>query len=413
MKNFITFLTTTALLLTLCACSAQSDNSALVNLADLADLTLVETVNSSAEPQPDTQNQDNSSGDEIRGDVVEREEDVEDISGEVVEREENVEDISGVLLEQEENVNDNSDDLENDDVPVAPESEFIYRPDGLDGVEIVRYIGRVSEVIIPETIDGMTVTMIGTSAFSYLRLTSVTIPDSVISIGAIAFYDCMALTEIKVSANNQHFTDIDGVLFNKTTTELIQYPPGIMGSYIIPNSVTSIGDNAFWHRAKLTEIIIPNSVASIGEGAFARCVELTEIIIPDSVTSIGGSAFWECTALASLTIPNSVKSIGEWAFSGCTGLTEIVIPDSVTSIGELTFANCMGLTEIIIPDSVTSIGNWAFEGCIGLTSIVIPDSVTDIGDRAFQGCPDLTIYGVSGSYAEEYADRWGIAFVAM
>ncbi|MBQ3624978.1 MAG: leucine-rich repeat domain-containing protein [Prevotella sp.] len=191
------------------------------------------------------------------------------------------------------------------------------------------------------------VTSIGKSAFSDCSgLTSVTIPNSVTSIGKYAFSDCSGLTEINVDENNTVYSSIDGVVFNKSQTELVCYPGGKQGAYIIPNSVTSIGEYAFDYCSGLTSVTIGNSVTSIGKYAFWGCTGLTSVTIPNSVTSIGESAFDDCTGLTSVTIGNSVTSIGNWAFYRCSGLTSIDIPNSVTSIGECAFFRCSGLTDI-------------------------------------------------------------------
>ena len=113
-------------------------------------------------------------------------------------------------------------------------------------------------------------------------------------------------------------------------------------------------------------------------------------IIGDSVTSIGNYAFYGCNRLTSINIPNSVTSIGDAAFSGCSGLSSITIPNSVTNIGNNTFQNCSSLTAITISNSVTSIGSYAFSGCSGLSFITIPNSVTNIGNNTFQNCTVLT-----------------------
>jgi hypothetical protein len=161
-------------------------------------------------------------------------------------------------------------------------------------------------------------------------------------------------------------------------------------SIIIPNSVTSIGDSAFYFCTSLTSITIPSSVTSIGDYAFEGCTRLTSITIPNSVTSIGYSAFSGCTRLTSITIPSSVTRIEDYAFEGCTRLTSITIPDSVTSIGNSAFLGCTSLTSIAIPDSVTSIGRNTFQRCTSLTSVTIPSSVTIIEDVAFYNCTSLT-----------------------
>ena len=168
-------------------------------------------------------------------------------------------------------------------------------------------------------------------------------------------------------------------------------------SITIPNSVTSIGNAAFRGCSGLTSITIPNSVVSIGYDAFYGCSSLTSFTIPNRVTSIGNDAFNGCSGLTFINIPNAITSIGNAAFSGCSGLTSIDIPNAVTSIGNAAFRGCSGLTSIIIPNSVTSIGNAAFSGCSGLTSIIIPNSVTSIGNAAFSGCSGLTSITIPNS----------------
>ena len=185
-----------------------------------------------------------------------------------------------------------------------------------------------------------------------IGLTSVTIPDSVTSIGVSAFSLCTGLISVTIE-----------------------------------NGVTSIGDYAFFGCNGLTSFTIPDSVTSIGEDAFSLCKGLISVTIGNSVTSIGWNAFSDCTGLVSITIPDSVTSIDSGVFSDCTGLTSITIPDSVTSIGWSAFSGCTCLTSVTIPNSVTSIGGFAFSGCTGLTSITIPDSVTSIGWRAFYNTP--------------------------
>ncbi len=198
----------------------------------------------------------------------------------------------------------------------------------------------LTTVIIPNTIDGTTVTIIGNETFYNCRsLTSVTIRNSVTSIGSSAFYGCSSLTSIT-----------------------------------IPNSVTSIGSSVFSNCSKLTSITIPNSVTSIGSSVFSNCSKLTSITIGNSVTSIGSWAFSHCTSLTRITIPNSVTSIGTLAFSHCTSLTRITIGNSVASIGRLAFSYCTSLTSITIPNSVTSIGGEPFKDCSKLTTIEIPNA---------------------------------------
>jgi BspA type Leucine rich repeat region (6 copies) len=211
---------------------------------------------------------------------------------------------------------------------------------------------------------GNTVTEIGSLGANYSNgafgfcsgLTgSLVIPNSVTSIGNYAFYICSLLTSVA-----------------------------------IPDSVTSIGNYAFYNCSSLTSVTIPDSVITIGDYTFYNCSSSTSLTIPDSVTSIGNYAFYSCSSSTSLTIGNSVTSIGDGAFSYCSLLTSVAIPDSVTSIGNYAFSFCSSLTSVTIPDSVTSIGDYTFIVCTSLTSITIPDSVTTMGTHVFQDCSGLT-----------------------
>ena len=175
-------------------------------------------------------------------------------------------------------------------------------------------------------------------------------------------------------------------------------------SITIPNSVTSISDDAFHECTSLNAVYISDIAAWCdisfddhnsnplyhAHRLFLNGEEIKDLVIPNGVTSIGGSAFYDCTSLTSVTIPNSVTSIGDYAFSRCTSLTSVTIPNSVTWIGEYAFQNCTSLTSVSIGNSVTSIGQAAFYGCTSLSSVTIGSGIQKISVLAFANCPDLT-----------------------
>ena len=247
---------------------------------------------------------------------------------------------------------------------------FINIPNSVIKIEKEAFMScsALTEIVIPESM-----IMIGDYAFWGCGLTSVTIPASLTKIGNDIFRQCSRLTEITVHPDNPVFASQNGVLFSKDMTELITYPQGRYGDYVIPDSVIIIRASAFNFCAGLTSVVIPNKTLKIGDGAFSECSGLTSVIIPDSVVSIGNGAFRLCTGLTSVKISESVKEVGYMVFRGCTGLTSVIIPNSVIEI-YVAFYLCTGLTSIDIPKSTEKI-LWDFETCSALISInVHPDN---------------------------------------
>lgn len=251
---------------------------------------------------------------------------------------------------------------------------------------------ETGEIVIPSEINGYPVTTIGSGSImgTYVKkvvfpesittiesfalngcinLTSITVPCNVAFIGESPF-DGEKLTTINVDENNMYYSSLDGVLFNKDKTRLIQYPDA----------------------KEKTNYVIPDSVNYIENYAFSHCVKLKSVTIPNGIVSIGSFAFYHCTGLTNISIPDSVTYMGKEAFAWCTGLTSITIPQNVTSIESSTFYCCFNLKSIILPKNLISIGGLAFAWCENLLNITIPYRVKSIGIAAFSQAGNLTIY---------------------
>ena len=294
-------------------------------------------------------------------------------------------------------------------------------PEKLDG-HTVTSIGNGSmgdngfkRVVIPDT-----VTRIGDSAFAFCQyLESVVIPDSVTEIGQKAFIYCFALADLTLPDSVTKIGDKAFMGCHALT------------SVTIPDSVTELGENPFDYCMSLTSIEvspdhpalevvdgvlfgradrrlitylftkedtdyeIPEGTEIIGAWAFADNYSLRSVVIPESVTELREDAFGGCEALESVTIPGSVRVVGNDAFALCKSLKSVTIADGVEIIGDGAFAQCFSLESVAIPDSVASFGDCVFSDCESLASVVIPAGLTEIGRNPFIGCSSLTSIEVS------------------
>jgi len=286
----------------------------------------------------------------------------------------------------------------------------------------------LTSVIIPSS-----VRVIGRWAFgSCSSLSSIVIPEGVVDIGVAAFASNHSLLSIDVDPSNSLYSSLNGVLFNKDQSTLVQYPAGKSGAYILPDGVKLIGDYSFYNCRSLTEITFSADLTHIGDVAFDLCLGFKHLSIPEGVTHIGGGAFAQVWNMTSVSLPSSLISIGGSAFSRCYALTAIVIPENVSHIGDSPNYLCRKLSSITvnnlnpfyasldgvlfnkdfsrliqyppgkggpynIPDGVISIGNTSFSGSLDMTTVDIPASVTSIGDSAFFFCGALKAARFTGN----------------
>ena len=255
-------------------------------------------------------------------------------------------------------------------------------------------------------------------------LESVTISKSVKSIGKEVFRNTSSLESINVAEENEFFSSADGVLYDKDKTKLIKYPRQKSNtSFVVPNTVKTIGEEAFDDTETLKNITFPEGLTTIEDGAFMYCEGLRVVNIPDSVTSIGEgaftdcdymntltlgkgltklgrNAFYNCARVKSIVLPSSLTEIPEEAFSECYRLENIELPNTLTKIDEQAFRNCRFLKSINIPSGVTVIENNTFENCRNMESAKIPNTVTKIGEFAFSACASLKTIDIPESVTE-------------
>ena len=266
-----------------------------------------------------------------------------------------------------------------------------------------RFCSGLTSVKIPDS-----VTSIDNHAFyGCSGLTSVVIPDSITSIGSAAFERCHGLEKVFFTGDIVSWLTINGLknlMYYGLMNRKLYFNNKLVTNLVIPDSITTINEYAFYNCKELTSVVISKNISSIGNGAFYGCSQLENIYITDTASwcSINGLSnlmsygsnnkklYIHDEVATNLVIPDSITTINEYAFYNCKELTSVVISENISSIGSWAFYGCSRVTSIIIPDSVTEIGRSAFEDCSGLTSVTIPDSVTEIGRSTFEDCSGLT-----------------------
>lgn len=299
------------------------------------------------------------------------------------------------------------------------ESSFsgIYSPDHPKNYTLLSFCNQIQSVTIPES-----VTSIGKSAFEHCsNLDSLTIKGVATSmIGAYAFASCTSLTSLSLVGSFQTIGDsafvncgMTSLTIDATITSIEKYAfsSRFLTSLSLTGNVQKIGDHAFDSCSSLNTVTFPKSLTSIGSYAFDSCTSLNSIEIPGKVTEIGDCAFHlsgltsvkidegvqstgadmfnGCAKLTTVTFPESLTTIADGSFASCSNLNHVKIPARVTCIGDSAFSNCTSLSDITLQDGVKTIGANAFFSCQALTSITLPDSVTDIGKNAFWYCSQL------------------------
>ena len=253
----------------------------------------------------------------------------------------------------------------------------------------------LKSVSLPDSITGM-----GTEIFSgCTSLSSVKLPNKRVNIMSSTFEGCTSLTEITLP--DTVTTIQDHAFKNCTALKTINWS----------KSITDIQSYAFENCDALTKLDIPNTVTNIGEGAFYECGGLSAIAVPNSVKSLGSRAFENCDALAKVSISDSVTSMGEKAFYDCDALTDVKLGTGITQIPTSCFEHCDILPSVVLPYRISKVGDNAFKNCVALTEITIPRATTTISTSAFSYPAKMTVYGISGTYAETFANQQGMKFV--
>lgn len=237
----------------------------------------------------------------------------------------------------------------------------IHFPDQLESIGARAFVrcGSLTSIKLPESVK-----VIEDRVFANCEnLESIVLSSSLESFGVDVFISDKKLSAITVPAENAHFTDVDGVLFNKKRTFLIKCPEGKAGAYVLPSEVEIVDEEAFYNCAELTSVSMEDNVQSIGLSAFSGCSAIEDIQLSNNLLKIPGYLFESCTMLSKVNIGNNVTEIEEYAFSGCTHLESITMPPSLTTIGSDAFSYCSSLAEITAEGEVPPVcSKYSFYG---------------------------------------------------
>ena len=281
------------------------------------------------------------------------------------------------------------------------EKNYVYKEYQNDTLHIVGYKGKLEDLVIPEKYSNKVITGIDPMAFSGCsQIKSVTISKNIQSISLNnrscnmnPFYDCIYMKNIYVDEDNRYFTSVDGVLYNKSKTELLFYPSYKSdSSYTILDSVTKIEVGAFQRNGIVTEVILPKNIKTISKEAFLECTSLQKIEIPSGITEISESLFSGCKSLNDITLPNTIKEIKSNAFYKCSGLRKITLPESVETLNFLAFGDCTMLNTCTIENN-----NMKFKSSYDKNESIFPNT-------------QVTLRAKKGSTTEEYAKKWKMYF---
>ncbi len=284
------------------------------------------------------------------------------------------------------------------------EKNYVYKEYQSGTLHIVGYKGKLEDLVIPEKYSNKVITGIDPMAFSGCsQIKSVTISKNIQSISLNnrscnmnPFYDCIYMKNIYVDEGNRYFASVDGVLYNKSKTELLFYPSyKSNSSYTILDSVTKIEVGAFQRNGIVTEVILPKNIKTISKEAFLECTSLQKIEIPSGITEISESLFSGCKSLNEITLPNTIKEIKSNAFYKCSGLRKITLPESVETLNFLAFGDCTMLNTCTIENS-----NMKFKSSYDKNESIFPNT-------------QVTLRAKKGSTTEAYAKKWKMYFSYM